>query len=601
MALKSSLVIPAPKELLYVRTATNTCKIRLRIEGTPGPNLLKIGPITNYNTIVVVPFGLEKGRPVAEPTIWCQGAVHEISQPVGFAGYRFEPEPGASMTFKVDVEKGYVFQDGLGRVTTPTKEVIVLRDGMRGFIVGEPCQEPTGQRFEKTKAKAEKGDAKAQFNLGVMYYDGEGVDKDAAAAAKWFRSAGEQGLASAQFNLGLCFANGKGVDADCEQAWKWLSLASGQGNEDAKKNLAILETRMTREQIAEAQRLAREFKPHGTPEATASRSAADKEEAPGVREERLGTNVTARPFSEEREPSGVLPLHAAVRRGLVKVKTLNVRGSTGDVILLELQRLVPEVLTIQLAPGTVFSSTSGTVQNMVGATVKGESVTAQTYSPSPDIVLTDDRPHCYVVEAYCLDFDKDNPSDTDAFSVAPPDARTGRILAYAKTLQANINVVQTAIWLDRQPRLSDQDIKERFEASDADIASARAMLKNVSNTDLKAPSKVAEATNEANAARLPSPKPGHGHAKGVMLYNGSPTNGLPVYLHRVKPEHWTTEPVARTDKDGKWVALNVPAGRYISTSFRVATAGVYYTPSDVKEIKEGEVTDFGKENTSIRN
>ena len=58
---------------------------------------------------------------------------------------------------------------------------------------------------------AEQGDAEAQYNLGVMYANGEGVPKDDAEALKWYRKAAEQGFAKAQLNLGVMYTNGEGV------------------------------------------------------------------------------------------------------------------------------------------------------------------------------------------------------------------------------------------------------------------------------------------------------------------------------------------------------------------------------------------------------
>ena len=71
----------------------------------------------------------------------------------------------------------------------------------------------------------------------------------------------EQGNALAQFNLGVNYTSGEGVPQDDVLAHKWFNLAAAQGDASAKKNRAIVTDRMTREQIAEAQRLAREWKP----------------------------------------------------------------------------------------------------------------------------------------------------------------------------------------------------------------------------------------------------------------------------------------------------------------------------------------------------
>ena len=110
---------------------------------------------------------------------------------------------------------------------------------------------------------AEQGDASAQTNLGVMYHQGHGVPLDYAEAMKWFRLAAEQGDATAQHNLGLMYAKGQGVAQNYIQAYMWETLAAAQGNDNASKGLEILEKQMTPDQIAEAQRLAREWKAKG--------------------------------------------------------------------------------------------------------------------------------------------------------------------------------------------------------------------------------------------------------------------------------------------------------------------------------------------------
>ena len=73
-------------------------------------------------------------------------------------------------------------------------------------------------KFLEYEAKAEQGDAEAQFNLGFCYDDGRGVTKNTKEAVKWYRKAAEQDYAPAQFNLGYCYANGQGVGKNKEEA-----------------------------------------------------------------------------------------------------------------------------------------------------------------------------------------------------------------------------------------------------------------------------------------------------------------------------------------------------------------------------------------------
>ena len=75
------------------------------------------------------------------------------------------------------------------------------------------------------RRQAEQGDPEAQYNLGDMYINGEGVPEDQAEAAHWFRLAAEQGHAEAQFDLGVMYSQGRGVPQDVVEAVRWLRLA----------------------------------------------------------------------------------------------------------------------------------------------------------------------------------------------------------------------------------------------------------------------------------------------------------------------------------------------------------------------------------------
>lgn len=87
---------------------------------------------------------------------------------------------------------------------------------------------------------AQQGNVRAQYNLGAMYDLGEGVPQDYAQAALWFRKAAEQGNANAQSNLGAAYANGQGVPQDYGQAAQWYQKAAAQGFIDAQINLASM-------------------------------------------------------------------------------------------------------------------------------------------------------------------------------------------------------------------------------------------------------------------------------------------------------------------------------------------------------------------------
>ena len=108
---------------------------------------------------------------------------------------------------------------------------------------------------------AEQGNASVQFNLGVMYGKGRGVPQDYVEAVKWYRLSAAQGYDLAQNNLGFMYASGQGVPQDYVEAHKWWNLAAAQGDADAVKNRDKVARLMTPAQIAEAQKLAREWRP----------------------------------------------------------------------------------------------------------------------------------------------------------------------------------------------------------------------------------------------------------------------------------------------------------------------------------------------------
>ena len=116
-----------------------------------------------------------------------------------------------------------------------------------------------GSPLEDVRTCAEQGYARAQNNLGVMYANGSGVPEDDAEAVRWYRLAADQGEAAAQYNLGFMYELGEGVPADDVLAYMWWNLAAAQGREGARVSKDIAESEMTPEQIAEAQRMSREW------------------------------------------------------------------------------------------------------------------------------------------------------------------------------------------------------------------------------------------------------------------------------------------------------------------------------------------------------
>jgi TPR repeat protein len=157
-----------------------------------------------------------------------------------------QDDAAAALWFRKAAEQGLALaQSDLG---------VLYRDG-RG--VTRDFTEAT-MWFRKA---ADQGDPVAEFLLGNQYANGIGVPLDYREAMIWFRKAAEQGHAVAKLYLGVMYAEGRGVPQDYVLAHMWFSLAAAQGEKRAVQTLAMAEQRMTPVQIAEAQKLARDWKP----------------------------------------------------------------------------------------------------------------------------------------------------------------------------------------------------------------------------------------------------------------------------------------------------------------------------------------------------
>jgi uncharacterized protein len=109
---------------------------------------------------------------------------------------------------------------------------------------------------------AEQGYRLAQYTLGLMYAQGQGVPQDYKEAVKWFGRAAVRGVPQAQFELGMLYARGFGVPQDFVLAHAWINLAAASAEPADAHYYATerdaLASVMTPEQLAIAQRLARE-------------------------------------------------------------------------------------------------------------------------------------------------------------------------------------------------------------------------------------------------------------------------------------------------------------------------------------------------------
>jgi len=90
------------------------------------------------------------------------------------------------------------------------------------------------------RVAAERGNASAQNNIGVMYENGYGVERDYTEALRWFRLAAQQGNINAQYNIGAMYEHGIGINRDYAEASRWYRLAIQRGHERAREALRRL-------------------------------------------------------------------------------------------------------------------------------------------------------------------------------------------------------------------------------------------------------------------------------------------------------------------------------------------------------------------------
>lgn len=102
---------------------------------------------------------------------------------------------------------------------------------------------------------AQEGMADAQYNLGVMYFEGKEVQQSYLEAAKWYSSAADQGDRQAQFNLGLMYYHGTGIPKNYLYAYELFKLAAAQGDERARQGMAAILMEAPADQAAEIRKL----------------------------------------------------------------------------------------------------------------------------------------------------------------------------------------------------------------------------------------------------------------------------------------------------------------------------------------------------------
>ena len=138
------------------------------------------------------------------------------------------------------------------------------------YEIGDGVRKNYTEAAKWYRRAAEQGQPYAQYRLGWMYENGTGVPQSNTDAAEWYRRAAELGFLLGQLAIATSYRSGRGVEQDFVQAHKWFNLASKnehhdltelEWTEDAAVARREVQAKMTEKSIAEAERLAREWKP----------------------------------------------------------------------------------------------------------------------------------------------------------------------------------------------------------------------------------------------------------------------------------------------------------------------------------------------------
>lgn len=168
----------------------------------------------------------------------CVGSMRLLS-PGGFFSGRWVQKNVVMLREKMDWNLGRVRQGTLAVVSC-----LFLANGAWANDYSDGMQfyqdKDYEQAFSSFKKAADKGNAAAQSALAALYYNGEGVEEDEAAAALWYSRAAEHGVTDAQFALGEMFEAGEGVKRDAKKAAFWYKKAADKGHLMAATKLGIL-------------------------------------------------------------------------------------------------------------------------------------------------------------------------------------------------------------------------------------------------------------------------------------------------------------------------------------------------------------------------
>lgn len=150
-------------------------------------------------------------------------------------------------------------------------------------------------------------------------------------------------------------------------------------------------------------------------------------------------------------------------------------GSSGDSVMVEVSKgpkAASGPITVSVPPGSQLASSDAGAQSMVIVMVAGRVTGPRKYTPSFNIVVPASGTATYILNAFCAEFHKENPSESTSFTLLPPDPTLACIANQSRKAGASTQATQAAVWIYTD-RLTFQEINDKFVVSLADWNEAR--------------------------------------------------------------------------------------------------------------------------------
>lgn len=130
-----------------------------------------------------------------------------------------------------------------------------FNEGVVAYMMGQ-----YDKAYNTMRSLAETADnAYAQYYLGMMYLNGQGVDQDYTKASEWFRKSAKHHVPQAQYKLGTLYFNGQGVPRDFERAYAWYRVAAVLNHQKSIEALPKARENLSKEELKSAEKLSLEY------------------------------------------------------------------------------------------------------------------------------------------------------------------------------------------------------------------------------------------------------------------------------------------------------------------------------------------------------